>query len=76
MLDGRSNAYVEAMNGMLQQTKAAARGFRTVRNFVAIAYLRMSKLTHLPSNPMCTAISRERGATQYRNGRQVPYKTA
>lgn len=76
MLDGRSNAYVEAMNGMLQQTKAAARGFRTMRNFVAIAYLRMSKLTHLPSNPMCTAISRERGTTQYRNGRQVPYKTA
>jgi transposase len=48
MLDGRSNAYVEAMNGMLQQTKTAARGFRTVKNFVAIAYLRMSKLKHLP----------------------------
>ena len=27
MLDGRSNAYVEAMNGLLQQTKRAARGF-------------------------------------------------
>lgn len=48
MLDGRSNAYVEAMNGMLQQTKRAARGFRTVKNFAAIAYLRMSKLKHLP----------------------------
>ncbi|WP_161936850.1 transposase, partial [Tepidimonas taiwanensis] len=51
MLDGRSNAYVEAMNGLLQQTKTAARGFRTVENFIAIAYLRMSKLKHLPDNP-------------------------
>ena len=50
MLDGRSNAYVKAMNGLLQQTNTAARGFRTVKNFVAIAYLRMSKLKHLPQN--------------------------
>jgi hypothetical protein len=76
MLDGRSNAYVEAMNGLLQQTKTAARGFRTVKNFVAIAYLRMSKLKHLPQNPLRAAVSRAHGATQYRNGRQVPYKTA
>jgi len=55
MLDGRSNAYVEAMNGMLQQVKRAARGFRTVKNFVAIAYLRMSKLEKLPHNPMQSA---------------------
>ena len=52
MLDGRSNAYVEAMNGMLQQVKRAARGFRTLKNFVAIAYLRISKLKNLPTNPM------------------------
>jgi len=56
MLDGRSNAYVEAMNGLLQQTKTAARGFRTVENFIAIAYLRMSKLNHLPANPLAPAI--------------------
>jgi transposase len=56
MLDGRSNAYVEAMNGLLQQTKTAARGFRTVENFIAIAYLRMSKLKHLPAHPMRPAI--------------------
>jgi hypothetical protein len=42
-LDGRSNAYVGAMNGMLQQTKRAAHGLRTVKNCVAITYLRMSK---------------------------------
>lgn len=52
MLDGRSNAYVEAMNGRLQQVKRAARGFRTVKDFVAITYLLMSKLQKLPYNPM------------------------
>jgi transposase len=56
MLDNRSNAYVEAMNGLLQQAKRAARGFRTARNFIAIAYLRMSKLKHLPSNPLERAV--------------------
>jgi transposase len=79
MLDGRSNAYVEAMNGMLQQTKRAARGFRDVKNFIAIAYLRMSKLKHLPINPLRPATSRNEGITgitRYRGGRQVPHKTA
>lgn len=65
MLDGRSNAYVEAMNGMLQQTKRAARGFRTVTNFIAIAYLRMAKLKHLPSNPLLAAVPREHGVTRH-----------
>ena len=56
MLDNRSNAYVEAMNGLLQQAKRAARGFRTARNFIAIAYLRMSKLKHFPCNPLERAV--------------------
>ena len=56
MLDNRSNAYVEAMNGLLQQAKRAARGFRTAANFIAIAYLRMSKLKHLPANPLLPAM--------------------
>jgi transposase len=56
MLDNRSNAYVEAMNGLLQQAKRAARGFRTATYFIAIAYLRMSKLKHLPSNPLQLAM--------------------
>jgi transposase len=74
MLDGRSNAYVEAMNGMLQQVKRAARGFRTVKNFVAIAYLRMSKLTNLPQNPMQPAAPLR--STIYRAGRPFPLETA
>jgi len=65
MLDGRSNAYVEAMNGLLQQTKRAARGFRDVRNFIAIAYLRKSKLKHLPSNPLVPAVPRDYGRYRY-----------
>lgn len=66
MLDGRSNAYVEAMNGLLQQTKTAARGFRTVENFIAIAYLRMSKLGHLPANPFVPAIPLSLGCIRHR----------
>ena len=56
MLDNRSNAYVEAMNGLLQQAKRAARGFKTASHFISIAYLRMSKLKHLPSNPLLPAL--------------------
>ena len=56
MLDNRSNAYVEAMNGLLQQAKRAARGFRTASHFISIAYLRMSKLKHLPANPLLPAL--------------------
>ena len=55
MIDNRSNAFVEAMNGVLQQVKRAARGFRTAANFIAIAYLRMSKLKHLPAHPFAPA---------------------
>jgi transposase len=66
MLDGRSNAYVEAMNGLLQQTKTAARGFRTVENFIAIAYLRMSKLKHLPANPFVPAVPLSLGCLRHR----------
>jgi transposase len=51
MTDHRSNAFVEAMNGQLQQAKRAARGYRTSKNFIAIAYLRLSRLKHLPDHP-------------------------
>ena len=46
------------MNGLLQQARAAARGFRDVQNFIAIAYLRMSKLKHLPASPFVQAAPR------------------
>ena len=55
MTDNRSNAFVEAMNGQLQQAKRAARGYRTSKNFIAIAYLRLSRLKHLPDHPFAAA---------------------
>jgi len=55
MLDHRSNAFVESMNGLLQQAKRAARGFKTAKNFIAVAYLRMSKLSNLPVSPLARA---------------------
>lgn len=61
MLDSRSNAYVEAMNGLLQQAKRAARGFRTASHFISIAYLRMSRLKHLPVTPLQPAMPHAAG---------------
>jgi transposase len=52
MLDHRSNAFVESMNGQLQQAKRAARGYRTAKNFIAIAYLRLSRLKNLAGSPV------------------------
>jgi transposase len=66
MLDHRSNAFVEAMNGLMQQAKRAARGFRTVANFIAIAYLRLGKLTHLPASPFVPATPLSAGVTTHR----------
>jgi transposase len=66
MQQGRSNAFVEAMNGLMQNAKRAARGFRTSRNFIAIAYLRLSKLKHLPANPFVPAAPRFAGLITHR----------
>ena len=66
MLDHRSNAFVEAMNGLMQQAKRAARGFRTAANFIAIAYLRLGKLTHLPVSPFAPALPQSAGLTMHR----------
>lgn len=66
MQQGRSNAFVEAMNGLMQNTKRAARGFRTSKNFIAIAYLRLSKLKHLPVNPFAPAAPRFAGLITHR----------
>ncbi len=55
MAKHRSNAFVEATNGLLLQAKRAARGLRTSANLIAIAYLRMAKLRHLPASPFALA---------------------
>jgi len=65
-LDHRSNAFYEAMNGMMQQAKRAARGFRKAANFIAIAYLRLGKLTHLPASPFVAALPKSAGVSTHR----------
>ena len=45
-----------------KQFNAAAIGFRTAANLIAIAYLPMSKLKYLPSNPLTPAASSKYGA--------------
>jgi transposase len=59
MLGHRSNAFVEAMNGLLQQAKRAARGFRNAATFINVAYLRLGKLIHLPRSPFVPAMPRD-----------------
>lgn len=58
MTDHRSNAYVKDMNGLLQQAKRAARDFCTSKNFIAVAYLRLSELKHLPAHPFVAALAK------------------
>jgi transposase len=43
---------------VLQAAKRAARGYRTASNFIAIAYLRMSKRKHLPAHPFAPALAK------------------
>jgi len=44
-----SNGRVEGINSLIQAAKARARGYRTSRSLIAIAYLIAGKLTHLPA---------------------------
>lgn len=49
-----TNGGVEAINGLIQAAKARARGYRTTRNFINMAYLVAGRLTHLPASPYDT----------------------
>jgi hypothetical protein len=51
---------------LMQNAKRATRGFRRRRNFIAIAYLRLSKLKHLPADPFEHAAPRFAGLTMHR----------
>lgn len=52
-----SNGYVEGFNSLVQAAKAKARGYRTPKNLIAIAYLLGGKLSHLPASPFTTRCS-------------------
>ena len=41
-------------------------GFRTAANFIAIAYLRLGKLTHLPASPFVHALPLAAGSIVHR----------
>ncbi len=49
-----SNGSVEAINGLIQAAKARARGYRTTRNFINMAYLVAGRLKNLPASPYHT----------------------
>jgi transposase len=42
---GITNAVLEGINSLIQAAKARARGYRTTKNFITIAYLIAGKLT-------------------------------
>lgn len=48
---GVTNATAESINATVQGAIVRAHGFRTYRNLMAIVYLTVGKLTHLPAPP-------------------------
>ena len=52
---GLSNGFLEAMNGLIQNAKARARGYRTDGRLILMTYLVCGKLKHLPANPWTSA---------------------
>ena len=64
MLDHRSNALVEAIILLMQQSKCAAQGLKTAANLMAIAYLYLGKLRHLPPSPFLPAVLLAAGVTR------------
>ncbi len=69
MIDNRSNAFAEAINGLLQQGKRAARGFRTATNFMP------SPACEWPSSNTCQLIHSP-PLTPNETGCFVPHETA
>jgi hypothetical protein len=53
------------MNGLMQQAKRAARGFKTATNFTAIAYLLLRKLAQVPASPFLPAAPLPAGVTTH-----------
>lgn len=49
-----SNGRAEGINSLVQAAKARARGYRTARSLIAIAYLVAGNLRHLPASPFDT----------------------
>jgi transposase len=50
-----NNGRAEGINSLLQAAKARARGYRTTRSLITIAYLIAGNLVHLPASPFHTS---------------------
>ncbi len=51
---GLTNGRAEGINSLIQAPKARARGYRTTRSLITIAYLIAGNLAHLPASPFNT----------------------
>jgi transposase len=52
---GLTNGRAEGINSLVQAAKARARGYRTTRSLITIAYLIAGNLAHLPASPFNTS---------------------
>jgi transposase len=52
---GLTNGRAEGINSLIQAAKARARGYRTTRSLITIAYLIAGNLAHLPASPFNTS---------------------
>ena len=48
----QAHFFVDSMNGLFQQAKRAARGYRTAKNFITNAYLHLSRLKPPTGSPL------------------------
>jgi transposase len=52
---GLTNGRAEGINSLIHAAKARARGYRTTRSLITIAYLIAGNLAHLPASPFHTS---------------------
>ncbi len=55
MTNHRNSLFCRSYDGSPRQAKTAAHEFRASKNFIVIAYLRLSRLQNLPVRPFATA---------------------
>ncbi len=63
---GWSATQVQAMHWLQHANLKTARAWRAAANFIAIAYLRLGKLTHLPTTPFAPATAQSAGVATHR----------
>lgn len=56
MVELRSNVYIGVINGLLQGAKRVVRGFRSGKDLIAMAYLRLLEFTHVSDRPFANLL--------------------